>query len=124
MFFGVDHLVLAGRRADHARLWVHLGGAGFVPVPGRLRFDDIGAHSESFAYADGAFVEVVYEVDPGRAPRPWFGRALPRVMGIGVSTDDFDADTAGWAWTMDEQQLLDDGTALRIHAAGPHEHRS
>src|SRR4029453_9346712 len=60
----------------------------------------------------------------GRAPRVWFDGAVPRVMGIGVSSDDFDRDTAGWEWTMDEEQALDDGSTLRIHAADPHEHRS
>lgn len=124
MFFGIDHLVLAGTRANHASLQERLGPCGFVPVPGRLRFDEIGAHSESVAFADGAFVEVVYEVAAGEAPRVWFDGAVPRVMGIGVSSDDFDRDTAGWEWTMDEEQVLDDGSTLRIHAAGPHEHLS
>ena len=124
MFFGVDHLVFAGTRDDHRRLGEALLPRGFVAVPGRLRFDDIGAHSESYAYAAGGFVEVVYEVEPGRAPRAWFGGLLPRLMGIGVSSDDFAADTAGWLWHMDEVQVLDDGTRHRIVAAGPHEHQS
>ena len=66
MIFGIDHLVFAGTPADHATLRERLSPAGFVPVPGRLRFDEIGAHSESLAYAEGAFVEVVYEVRVGR----------------------------------------------------------
>lgn len=124
MIFGVDHLVLCGSRQDLERLRSRLSPAGFVPVPGKLRFDDIGAHSESLAYRGGGFVEVVYEVRPGEAPAAWFGGPVPRVMGIGVSSDAFDSDTDGWLWTMDEEQLLDDGSTLRIHAAGPHEHRS
>jgi hypothetical protein len=124
VIFGIDHLVLAGTRPDHATLRERLVPSGFVPVPGRLRFDEIGAHSESLAYAGGAFVEVVYEVREGAAPRVWFDEHVPRVMGIGVSTDDFEHDTAGWEWTMDEEQVLDDGSTLRIHAAGPHAHLS
>lgn len=124
MIFAIDHLVLAGTRADHASLSERLAPSGFVPVPGRLRFDEIGAHSESLAYAHGAFVEVVYEVRAGAAPRVWFDGPVPRVMGIGVSSDDFQRDTAGWEWTMDEEQVLDDGSILRIRAAGPHEHQS
>ena len=124
MIFGVDHLVLCGGRDDLDRLRARLLPAGFVPVPGRLRFEEIGAHSESLAYRGGGFVEVVYEVRPGDAPRAWFDGPLPRVMGIGVSSDDFERDTAGWLWTMDEEQVLDDGSRLRIHAAGPHEHLS
>jgi hypothetical protein len=124
VFFGIDHLVLAGNRSDHASLGERLAPCGFVPVPGRLRFDEIGAHSESLAYAQGAFVEVVHEVAEGQAPRVWFDGPVPRVMGIGVCSDDFDRDTTGWEWTMHEEQLLDDGSTLRIHAAGPHEHQS
>jgi hypothetical protein len=124
MIFAVDHLVLCGTRDDLHRLRSRLVPSGFVTVPGRLRFDDIGAHSESLAYRGGGFVEVVYEVETGAAPRAWFGGRLPRVMGIGVSSDDFERDTAGWLWTMDEEQVLEDGSTLHIHAAGPHEHQS
>lgn len=124
MIFGVDHLVLCGGRGDLSRLRERLAAAGFVPVAGRLRFDEIGAHSESVAYRGGGFVEVVYEVEHGQAPRPWFDGPVPRVIGLGVSSDDFERDTAGWQWTMDEEQKLDDGSLLRIHAAGPHEHLS
>jgi hypothetical protein len=124
VIFGVDHLVLCGGSGDLGRLRERLAAAGFVPVAGRLRFDDIGAHSESVAYRGGGFVEVVYEVEHGRAPRLWFNGPVPRVIGLGVSSDDFERDTAGWQWTMDEEQILDDGSLLRIHAAGPHEHLS
>jgi hypothetical protein len=124
VIFGVDHVVLCGSRSDLRRLRSRLAPAGFVPVPGRLRFDEIGAHSESLAYRGGGFIEVVYEVRAATAPRAWFGGAMPRVMGIGVSSDDFERDTAGWLWTMDEEQVLDDGSTFRIHAAGPHEHLS
>jgi hypothetical protein len=124
VIFGVDHLVLCGRREDLRRLRDCLSPAGFVPVPGRLRFDEIGAHSESLAYRGGGFVEVVYEVRPGEAPRPWFDGPVPRLIGIGVSSDAFERDTAGWLWTMDDEQVLDDGSTLRSHAAGPHEHLS
>lgn len=123
MFFGIDHLVFCGTRADHSRFTTRLEAAGFVPVPGRLRFDDSGVHSESIAYKGGGFIETVYQVAEG-APEPWFGGAVPRLMGIGISSDSFDSDTSGWLWTMDEEQVLDDGSTLRIHAAGPHEHLS
>lgn len=123
MFFGIDHIVVCGTRDDHRNLTERLGPAGFVPVPGRLRFDESGVHSESLAYRGGGFVEVVYPVGAS-APAPWFDQEVPRVIGIGVSTDAFEADTAGWLWTMNEELLLDDGTRHRIHAAGPHEHLS
>ncbi len=124
MIFGVDHLVLCGSRIDLERLRSRLLPAGFASVPGKLRFDEIGAHSQSLAYRGGGFVGVVFEVRPGEAPRSWFNGRVPRVIGIGVSSDDFEHDTAGWLWRMDEEQELDDGSRLRIHASGPHEHLS
>lgn len=124
MFFDIDHLVFCGTRADRTRLAERLGPAGFVAVPGKLRFDKLGVHSESLAYRGGGYVEIVYQVEPDRAPAVWFAPEMPRLMGIGFSTDSFDEDTAGWLWTMDEEQILDDGSRLRIHAAGPHEHLS
>jgi len=124
VIFGVDHLVLCGSRQDLERLRSRLSPAGFVPVPGKLRFDDIGAHSESLAYRGGGFVELAYEMRPGAAPAAWFDGPVPRVMGIGVSSDDFEHDTEGWLWTMDDEQRIDDGSTLRIHAAGPNEHLS
>src|SRR5205809_3030950 len=93
VIFGVDHLVLCGARQDLARLRARLSAAGFVPVAGRLRFDEIGAHSESIAYRGGGFVEVVYEVEPGKSPRPWFDGPVPRLIGLGVSSEDFERDT-------------------------------
>lgn len=123
MFFGIDHIVVCGTRDDHRALAKRLGPAGFTPVPGRLRFDENGVHSESLAYRGGGFVEVVYPVGPN-APTAWFSKDVPRVIGIGVSTDAFETDTAGWLWSMDEELLLDDGSRHRIHAAGPHEHLS
>jgi hypothetical protein len=123
MFFGIDHIVLCGSQDDHSDLVARLGPAGFVPVPGRLRFDADGVHSESLAYRGGGFVEVVYPV-AASPPAAWFSDEVPRVIGIGVSSDSFEEDTAGWLWTMDEELQLDDGTRHRIHAAGPHEHQS
>jgi hypothetical protein len=124
VIFGIDHLVFCGRQADLTSLRRRLTAAGFAAVPGRLRFDEIGAHSESVAYSSGGFVEVVYEVEHGKAPRSWFDGPVPRLIGLGVSSDEFERDTAGWHWTMDEEQTLDDGSTLRIHAAGPHDHLS
>jgi hypothetical protein len=129
VFFAVDHVVLATTQEQKQQLAARLTRSGFVRVPGRLRFDDIGAHSESLAFRGGGFVELVYEVEAGRAPAEWFTAEVPRVIGLGFASDDFEADTRAWrrergAWTMDETQTLDDGARLRIHAAGPHRHLS
>jgi len=124
VFFGIDHLVFAAERELDPGVVHPLETGGFVHVPGRLRFDESGLHSHSLAYAGGGFVEFVYRVGPA-APDAWFAAGrVPRLIGIGVSSDDFEADTRGWEWTMDEEQALDDGSVLRIHAAGPHPHLS
>jgi hypothetical protein len=124
VFFGIDHLVFAAERELDPGVVDPLEAVGFVPVPGRLRFDESGVHSHSLAYVGGGFIEFVYRVGPG-APDAWFAAGpVPRLIGIGVSSDDFEADTHGWEWRMDEQQVLDDGSMLRIHAAGPHPHLS
>jgi hypothetical protein len=129
VFFAVDHVVLAATREQKGQLVARLTRSGFAPVPGRLRFDEIGAHSESVAFRGGGFVELVYEVQAGRAPAEWFTPEVPRVIGLGFASDEFEADTAAWqrergAWKMEETQTLDDGSRLRLHSAGPHRHQS
>ncbi len=129
MFFAVDHLVFAATVAEKERFAKRLERSGFVRVPGRLRFDEIGAHSESLTFEGGGFVEFVYEVQAGRAPRAWFAAEVPRLIGIGLASDDFENDVSAWtslpgSWVMNEAQVLEHGSSLQIHAAGPHQHLS
>ena len=72
MIFAVDHIVFAVAAADRAVLSELLLGRGLVTIPLRLDFPEIGATSESFATADGSFVELVYETKRGKAPAAWF----------------------------------------------------
>jgi hypothetical protein len=123
---GVDHVVLAVAAGERRRFAERLLAAGFVDIPLHLDFPEIEAASDSYAMGGGGFVELVYETRPGAAPATWYDK-VPRVIGLGFTSDDFDADVAAWGepdgmWTMDEDQVLADGSVLNIHAAGPHPH--
>ncbi len=127
MIFALDHIVFSATVAERDRIAAELEGSGFAAEPFSLTFPESGARSESWSFASGAFVEFVSEDEPGATGSPWFTQT-PRVIGLGFASDDFPADTA-WpdparSWSMDESHTLNDGSALRIHAAGPHEHRS
>jgi hypothetical protein len=127
VIFALDHIVFAVSETDQQQLLAQLPLLGFRPERFRLEFPEIGAASESLSFSSGAFVEFVVELDAARSPRVWFTE-IPRVIGLGFSSDDFEADTS-WrgqpeAWLMDEEHLLPDGRTLRIHGAGPHHHQS
>ena len=127
MVFSVDHIVFAATSAECARLAAELEPHGFEPEQFTLVFPESGARSDSWSFAGGGFVEFVSEDVPGGTDSPWFDQT-PRVIGLGFASDDF-ADDTRWedqdgAWRMDEHHLLPTGVDLRIHAAGPHKHRS
>ena len=127
MIFSIDHIVFAASASERDELTTTLTRCGFSPERFTLEFPEIGAASESLSYAGGGFVEFVVEHDAALSPGLWFAET-PRVIGLGFSSDRFDADTGGWsqpqAWSMNEDHVLPDGTVLTIHAAGPHLHRS
>ncbi|MDQ3894699.1 MAG: hypothetical protein M3292_08565 [Actinomycetota bacterium] len=126
MIYAVDHVVCAVSAVERDSLATRLLEAGLRSLPLHLDFAEIGAASDSYATASGSFVELVYETARGRAPQAWCTE-LPRVIGIGFSSDDFKSDIAEWvkrdgAWTMDEEHVLGDGSSVKIRAAGPHPH--
>jgi hypothetical protein len=119
----VDHVVFAVAALERAAMAERLLRSGFKDIPLHLEFPEIAAASDSYAMAGGGFVELVYETEPARAPKAWFAE-LPRVIGLGFSSDDFDADLGAWegrqgVWVMNEDKNLSDGSLLNIHAAGP-----
>ena len=127
MVFSVDHIVFSATTAERDRLAAELEPHGFQQEQFTLVFPDAGARSESWSFAGGGSVEFVSEDVPGGTGSPWFDQS-PRVIGLGFASDAFVADTR-WedldgAWRMDEHHRLPTGADLRIHAAGPHEHRS
>lgn len=126
MIFDIDHLVFSATAEQQAQTRRILAESGFTPMQFRLEFPEIGAVSESLAYAGGGFTEFVYELEGRRGPEVWFD-ATPRLIGLGFASDDFASDTA-WdtdeAWLMDEKLTLEDGSTVVIRGAGPHVHLS
>jgi hypothetical protein len=127
MVFSLDHIVFSATTEERDRLAAELEPHGFQKEQFTLVFPEAGARSESWSFAGGGFVEFVSEDVPSGTGSPWFDQS-PRVIGLGFASDAFAGDTR-WedldgAWRMDEHHLLPTGANLRIHAAGPHEHRS
>lgn len=127
MIFALDHIVFSATEPQRDCIAARLEACGFAAEDFSLNFSESGASSESWSFAGGGFVEFVIEHAPGATGSPWFTET-PRVIGLGFASDDFESDTA-WpstsqTWRMDESHAMRDGSLLRIHAAGPHEHRS
>jgi hypothetical protein len=126
VIYAIDHVVMAVPAAERGAVANDLLAKGLVEIPLHLEFPEIGAASDSYATAAGSFVELVYETSAGAAPAVWMTE-MPRVIGLGFSSDDFEFDIATWiedagAWRMDEDHELADGSVLNIRAAGPHPH--
>jgi hypothetical protein len=120
VIFSVDHVVFAATRQQASDMITTLQGYGFAPLDFHLDFPDDHLASDSVGLQGGILLEFVYETAERAGPAAWFDQ-VPRVIGIGFSSDDFAVDTA-WdgepgAWTMPEQQGMP-------NAAGPHEHQS
>ena len=120
MIFSVDHVVFAATREQASHLITTLHGCGLAPVDFHLDFPDDHLASDSVGLQGGILLEFVYETAEHEGPAAWFDQ-VPRVIGIGFSSDDFAVDTA-WdsepgAWTMAAEQGMP-------NAAGPHEHQS
>jgi hypothetical protein len=119
MIFSIDHVVFAATKQQASDLITTLHGYGCPLLDFHLDFPADHLASDSVGLDGGILLEFVYETADHAGPAAWFGQ-VPRVIGIGFSSDDFAADTA-WdgdagAWTMPEQQGMP-------AAAGPHEHR-
>jgi hypothetical protein len=122
VIFSIDHVVFSATRKQRTGLLAALHSSGFAALPDdfHLEFPEDGCASDSTGYRGGASLEFVYPGDQADGPGPWFAE-VPRVIGLGFSSDSFEADTA-WdgdpgAWTMPEQQGFP-------NSAGPHEHFS
>ena len=122
MIFAIDHIVFSATSQQRTDLLAALHASGFAALPGdfHLEFPRNGCASDSAGFRGGASLEFVYQGEQAGGPGPWFAE-VPRVIGLGFSSDSFDADTA-WdgdpgAWTMAEEQGFP-------NSAGPHEHYS
>jgi Glyoxalase-like domain len=121
---GVDHVILALAREEHARFSERLRRAGFV-------YADAGRHvgqgtaNENLALAGGSYLELLFPDPPPEPPRAWYETA-PHVLGVCFTSTDVDADAATWAgahgsWTQRLEKTLDDGTDVVFRLAGPHD---
>jgi hypothetical protein len=120
VIFSVDHVVFAATRQQASDLITTLHGYGFAPLDFHLEFPDDHLASDSVGLQGGISLEFVYETADHEGPTAWFDQ-VPRVIGIGFSSNDFAVDTA-WAgdagaWTMPEQQGFP-------NSAGPHDHQN
>jgi hypothetical protein len=117
----IDHIIVAVSSAEQQAISARLKEAGFVHA-------DAGRHpsgtaNENVAFASGAFLELLYEQQPGSGPDVWF-RDTPRVQGIGFSTTDYEADIAAWgrppgSWDRIFPKTMTNGEPSQCRAAGP-----
>lgn len=103
MIFSIDHVVFAATKQQASDLITTLHGYGCPRLGLHLDFTAAHLASDSVGLRGGILLELVYETADHAGPAAWFDQ-VPRVIGIGFSSDDFAADTrwdgdAG-AWTM------------------------
>src|SRR5260370_41684778 len=91
VIFPFDHVVLAAKRQQASDLITALQGYGFSPLDYHLEFPDDHLASDSVGLQGGISLEFVYETAEHEGPAAWFDQ-VPRVIGIGFSSDDFAID--------------------------------
>src|SRR5690242_2060333 len=85
----IDHIIVAVDRDEQPTISSKLRAAGFVH--GDAGRHPSGTANENVAYRTGAFLELLYEQEPGSGPPVWF-RETPRIQGIGFATTDYEHD--------------------------------
>jgi hypothetical protein len=121
MITGIDHLILAIDRGALPAIEDDLFRVGFEH--GDAGVHEAGTANHNIAFAGGAFVELLYQHLPGGGRPMWFGR-VPRLQGIGFTSNDYDTDIARFlhkpdAWDEDFPKVLTSGERVSVHAAGP-----
>lgn len=123
MLMALDHLVLAIDRRQLDDLRQQLYAAGFLPAGDPGDNDGHETSDENFVYANGAYLELVWERRDGAGPPIWFKR-IPRLQGVGFSTNDYAGDIAPWmgeegAWDVQVSKVLADGQRFFARGSGP-----
>jgi hypothetical protein len=124
MITGVDHVILAVAREEHAQFSDRLRSAGFV-------HGDAGRHvgqgtaNENLVLAGGSYLELLFPDPPPDPPRAWYAES-PHILGVSFTSTDVEADAEAWAgaegaWTQRLEKTLDDGTDVAFELAGPHD---
>jgi hypothetical protein len=123
MLKALDHLVMAIDRNKLDEIRQQLYDAGFAPGGDPGSHDTTETADENFVYANGAYLELVWELRDGSGPAIWFER-IPRLQGVGFSTSDYAADIASWmqeenAWDIQVSKELEDGGRFYARGSGP-----
>ena len=121
MLTQIDHIIIAVSSAEQQAISARLKEAGFVH--GDAGRHPSGTANENVAFASGAFLELLYEQQPGSGPTVWFADT-PRVQGIGFSTTDYATDIAAWgsppgSWDRIFPKTMANGEPSQCRAAGP-----
>jgi hypothetical protein len=123
MLKALDHLVMAIDRDRLDDIRQQLYAAGFWPGGDPGEHETTKTADENFVYADGAYLELVWELSDASGPSVWFER-IPRLQGVGFSSDDYAADIAPWkdedgAWDVRYAKVLEDGSRFEVRGGGP-----
>jgi hypothetical protein len=120
MLIGIDRVIVPIEEGERDALSQRLVDAGLV-YTGDTGLSNHPTADAHFALEGGGFVELVWEREPGSSPFRNLFDGMPRIAGLGFTSNDFDADRqrfAGekdaWLW---ERSDDDEGGASR--SAGP-----
>lgn len=123
MILGIDHLVLPVGAADGEALKARLLELGMTKL-GDGDSGDHGASNTLLAFEGGGFLELTWEREPGAAPFPGLFDVVPRIAGVGFTSDDFEEDRRLFAdapevWLWEREWVRSDGEHVGYRAAGP-----
>jgi hypothetical protein len=119
----LDHLVMAIDREQLAATGEALRAAGFEPGGDDGDHTNTETADQNWVYANGAYLELVWERAHGSGPAVWFER-IPRLQGVGFTTNDYRGDIEPWmseegAWDLQVSKVLADGKRFFARGSGP-----
>jgi hypothetical protein len=119
MLIGIDRVIIPIDEGERNELSQRLVDAGLV-YAGDTGLEDHPTADAHFALERGGFIELVWEREPGTSPFPNLFDDMPRVAGLGFTSNEFDADRqrfagekTAWLW----ERSAEEGGASR--SAGP-----
>jgi hypothetical protein len=119
MLIGIDRVIIPIDEGERDELSQRLVDAGLI-YAGDTGLDGHPTADAHFALQGGGFVELVWEREPGASPFRSLFDSMPRVAGLGFTSNDFDNDRqrfagerAAWLW----ERSAEEGGASR--SAGP-----
>ena len=125
MLIGIDRVIVPIEAGERDALSQRLVDAGLV-YTGDTGLESHPTADAHFALEGGGFVELVWEREPGASPFRNLFDGMPRVAGLGFTSDDFDADRqrfAGekdaWLWERSDEHFRRTGLGRRIRQPAP-----